>query len=78
MNDEEKLKGKLSSEDESTLEEAIQDGQSFLDSNPEAEKEEYDEKRKEIEELCDPIIKGAMEPGAGAGEEEEDEFSDEF
>lgn len=42
MNDEEKLKGKLSSDDESTLEEAIQDGQSFLDSNPEAEKEEYD------------------------------------
>ena len=36
MNDEAKLKGKLSSEDETTLNEAIQDGQSFLDSNPEA------------------------------------------
>lgn len=39
MNDESKLKGKLSSDDESTLEEAIKEGQSFLDSNSEAEKE---------------------------------------
>lgn len=49
MNDEGKLKGKLSSDDEDALNEAIKDGQSFLDSNPEAEKEEYDEKRKEVE-----------------------------
>jgi hypothetical protein len=27
----------------------LREGQSFLDSNPSAEKEEYDEKRKEIE-----------------------------
>ncbi len=49
MNDPEKLKGKLSSDDEDTLEEAMRDGQSFLDSNPEAEKEEYDTKREELE-----------------------------
>lgn len=66
MNDESKLKGKLSSDDENTLEEAIKDGQSFLDSNPEAEKEEFDEKRKEVEEICDPIIKKVMDGGAGA------------
>lgn len=48
MNDEGKLKGKLSSDDEEALNDAIKDGQSFLDSNPEAEKEEYDEKRKEV------------------------------
>lgn len=66
MNDPEKLKGKLSSDDEATLEEAIQDGQSFLDSNNDAEKEEFDEKRKEIEEICDPIIKAGMDTGSGA------------
>ncbi len=48
LSDPEKLKGKISKDDEETLEEAIKDGQSFLDSNPDAEKEEYDEKRKEI------------------------------
>ena len=36
MTDPEKLKGKLSSDDEQTLEDAIKDGQSFLDSNPDA------------------------------------------
>jgi heat shock protein 5 len=80
MNDEAKLKGKLTSEDEETLNEAIKDGQSFLDSNPEAEKEEYDEKRKEVEEICDPIIKRTMDGGAAAGseEDEEEDFDDEF
>ena len=33
-----KLKGKLSSSDEETLNEAIKDGQSFLDSNSDADK----------------------------------------
>ena len=76
MTDAEKLKGKLSPEDEETLEEAIKDGQSFLDSNPDAEKEEYDEKRKEIEEICDPIIKAGMDSKGGDDAEEEEEFSD--
>ena len=76
MTDPEKLKGKLSSDDEQTLEDAIKDGQSFLDSNPDAEKEEYDEKRKEIEGICDPIIKSGMDNKGGDDAEEEEEFSD--
>jgi len=39
LNDPEKLKGKISADDKSTIEEALRDGQSFLDENPEAEKE---------------------------------------
>jgi heat shock protein 5 len=46
LNDPEKLKGKLSSSDQSTVEDALKDGQSFLDENPDAEKDQYDEKRK--------------------------------
>jgi heat shock protein 5 len=53
------------------LEEAIKDGQSYLESNPDAEKDEYDEKRKEIEGICDPIIKGGMDANKGGEEEEE-------
>ena len=74
LSDPEKLKGKISKDDEETLEEAIKDGQSFLDSNPDAEKEEYDEKRKEIESICDPIIKSATD--SKGEEDEEEEFSD--
>jgi hypothetical protein len=46
-----------------------------LDSNPDAEKDEYDEKRKESEGICDPIIKSGMDNKGGDAEEEE-EFSD--
>ena len=74
MNDPEKLKGKISSSDEDTLNEALEDGQNFLDSNPEADKEEFDEKRKEIEGICDPIIQKSM--GAGEEEDEEDIFEE--
>lgn len=74
LNDPEKLKGKLSKDDEETLEEAIKDGQSFLDSNSDAEKEEYDEKKKELEGICDPIIKAATD--SKGSEDEEEEFSD--
>lgn len=76
LSDPEKLKGKLSKDDEETLEEAIKDGQSFLDSNSDAEKEEYEEKRKELEGICDPIIKAGMDTNKG-GDAEEEEFSDE-
>lgn len=71
LNDPEKLKGKLSSSDEETINEALRDGQNFLDENPEAEKDEYDEKRKEIEGICDPIIQKGM--GKGSEETEDDE-----
>merc|ERR1712137_1083283 len=35
---------------------AIKDGQSWLDSNPEAEAEEVKEKHKEIEGICAPMF----------------------
>ena len=44
-----------------------------MDENPEAEKEEYDEKRKEVEGICDPIIQKGMGQGGAGGEEEDDE-----
>jgi heat shock protein 5 len=73
LNDPEKLKGKLSSSDQSTIEDALREGQSFLDENPEAEKEQYDEKRKEVEGMCDPIIQKGMGKGGDSGADEDDE-----
>jgi heat shock protein 5 len=49
LNDAEKLKGKLSTTDQDTLEDAIKEGQEFLDTNQDASKEEFEEKRKELE-----------------------------
>ena len=77
LNDADKLKGKLSSDDQETLEEAIKDGEDFLNNNKESEKEEFDDKRKELEGICDPIIqKGMGKGGATGGNDDDEDFSD--
>merc|ERR1712086_1074560 len=68
--------------DEEEIQDALKDGQSWLDSNPEADSEEIKEKHKEVEGICAPIISkyygaGGGEGGGGA-EEDEDEAHDEL
>merc|ERR1712036_95294 len=61
--------------------EKIKDGQSWLDSNPEAEAEEIKEKQKEVEGICAPIVSKYYSGGAGGGggeEEEEEDAHDEL
>lgn len=55
----------------------MKEGQSFLDENPDAEKDQYDEKRKEIEGICDPIIQKGMGKGGDSAGDDEDDFDDE-
>jgi heat shock protein 5 len=59
------LKDKLDEEEKEKINEAIEDGQSFLRDNSEADPEEIKDKHKEIEEICAPLI--AKHYGAGAG-----------
>merc|ERR1719488_13333 len=47
--DEKGIADKLSDEDKEELESTINEALDWLDENPEAEKEEYDEKQKEVE-----------------------------
>merc|ERR1712201_27678 len=70
------LSEKLDSEEKEKIMDALKDGQSWLDSNPEADAEEVKEKHKEIEGICAPIISkyyGAAGGGGGAGGEEDEE-----
>lgn len=76
LNDADKLKGKLSSDEQQTLEDAIKDGEQFLNNNQSGEKEEFDEKRKELEGICDPIIQKGMGKGPASGDDDEEDFSD--
>lgn len=73
INDEEKLAGKLDDDDKSTIEEAVKEVIEWLDENPTAEKEDYDEKQKELQGKTNPIIskvyQGSGEGGAGGAEE---------
>merc|ERR1711972_630016 len=63
---------------------ALKEGQSWLDSNPEADAEEIKEKHKEIEGICAPIVSkyygqdGAGGGMGGAGDEDEEEAHDEL
>merc|ERR1711957_1136697 len=56
--------------DKEELTTAIEEALVWLEDNPAAEKEEYDEKQKEVEQIANPIIKKAYESAndaAGAG-----------
>jgi molecular chaperone DnaK (HSP70) len=68
---EDALKGKLSEEDMSALQSAAQGGLDWLAENDAAEKEEYEDKQKEVESVANPIISRAYSSsgagGSGAG-----------
>merc|ERR1711959_515391 len=73
IGDEEKVKDKLSEEDKETLEAETKKVIDWMEENPNADKEEYDEKQKEIEKISNPIFSKLYQGGAGpsgAGGEE--------
>merc|ERR1712057_94054 len=79
IEDEEKgVGGKISSEDKDTVEEAVKEALEWLDDNQEAEKEEFEAKQKELEQIANPIIQKVYQAGAGGagGEPEDDEDLD--
>ena len=64
--DDEKLKDKISEEDKKLILEKCEEGQKFVEDNPDAEKEAYDEKQKEVESVCSPIITKLYQAAGGA------------
>ncbi|XP_019640840.1 PREDICTED: 78 kDa glucose-regulated protein [Branchiostoma belcheri] len=77
IGDSEKLGGKLEDDDKEKISEAIEDKISWLESNQDAETEDFKAKKKELEEVVTPIISKLYEGQGGApppsGEEEEDD-----
>lgn len=55
------LKDKLSPEDKETLAKTVEEALVWLEDHPAAEKDEYDEKQKEVEHVANPILKRAYE-----------------
>ena len=76
INDDEQLGDKLSEEDKETLGNAIDDCLDWLDENPDADQEEFDEQKEALEKVANPIIKSVYGEGAG-GDDEEDDWDDE-
>jgi endoplasmic reticulum chaperone BiP len=74
INDDEKLGDKIGEDDKATIEETIKDAIEWLDQNSLAEKDEFDEKYKEVEKVVQPIFSklyGGAQAHHGAGEDEE-------
>jgi len=74
------LSEKLDFEEKEKIMDALKDGQSWVDSNPEADAEEVKEKHKEIEGICAPIISEYYGAGGGGsgGDGDEEEAHDEL
>jgi len=75
------LSEKMDSEEKEKILDALKDGQSWMDENPEASAEDIKEKHKEIEGVCAPIVSKYYQAGGGGGggaEEEEDDAHDEL
>ncbi|CAE7623726.1 unnamed protein product [Symbiodinium sp. CCMP2456] len=71
------LSEKMDSDEKEKILDALKDGQSWLDSNPEADAEEIKEKHKEVEGICAPIVSkyygGGGAGGAGGADDDEEE-----
>merc|ERR1712146_804114 len=76
LEDEEKgIADKISEEEKEEIENAVNEALEWLDDNQEAEKDEFEEKKKEVEKIANPIIQQVYQ-ASGAGDDGEDEDID--
>ncbi|KAH0766687.1 hypothetical protein KY285_002558 [Solanum tuberosum] len=75
-----KLAEKIDSDDKKKIENALKEATEWLDDNQNAEKEDYDEKMKDLEDVCNPVIKKVYEKSgassANSGDEEEEAYDE--
>jgi len=65
--DDSKFKDLLKEEDKKKVDEAVKTCLKWIEEHPHADKDEYDNKRKELEEMWRPIITAAYGQGGGDG-----------
>ena len=80
INDNDSLGDKIDSNDKENMENALKEALEWLDDNQDVEKEDYDEKLREVEAVCNPIIKQVYEKtsgGSGSGSSSsQDQYED--
>merc|ERR1712071_714750 len=77
MEDDEKgLADQLSAEDKKEMTDMIDEALDWMDENPEADKEDYDEKMKEVEQVANPIMRNVYAGGEGGADEDMGDFDD--
>jgi len=82
VNDKEKLGSKLDDDEKEAIEKAVKEAIEFLDENPNAEKEEYDEAKNKLQSVTNPIVEkaygGASGAGGAAGDDEPTESTEDL
>ncbi|XP_074281622.1 luminal-binding protein-like [Silene latifolia] len=78
VSDKDKLADKLDSDEKEKIETAVKEALEWLDDNQSAEKEDYDEKLKEVEAVCNPIITAVYQRSGGpsSGSDDADDSED--
>merc|ERR1711935_843572 len=72
LEDEEKgVADAITLEDKKELQDTIDETLDWMDENPEADKEDYDEKTKEVEQVANPIMRNVYAGGSGGGDDED-------
>jgi heat shock protein 5 len=74
--DEKGLADNISAEDKKDLQDMIDETLDWMDENPESDKEDYDEKMKEVEQVANPIMRNVYAGGAGGADEDMGDFDD--
>jgi heat shock protein 5 len=78
VEDKDKLAEKLEDGDKSTIKDALTDAQDWLNANADAEKDEFEEKLKELQSTCDPIISKVYQSSGGQGQGSDDSTEEEY
>lgn len=79
INDKDKLSDKISPDERLKIETSLKEALEWLDDNQIAERDDYEEKLKEVEAVCNPVIKQVYEKsGARPPHSEHEEPNDEL
>ncbi|XP_073306650.1 luminal-binding protein 5-like isoform X2 [Primulina huaijiensis] len=78
IDDKDKLADKLDPDEKEKIEAVTKEALRWMDDSQDAEKEDYDEKLKEVESVCNPIITAVYQRSGGDAADEEDVAHDEL
>ncbi|BAF17527.1 heat shock 70 kDa protein BIP4 precursor [Oryza sativa Japonica Group] len=67
-----KMADAMEGEEKEKVEEAVREAHEWLDGNPDAGKEEYEEKLRELEDVCNPVMSAVYQRSGGGGGAPED------
>lgn len=73
INDKDKLADKIDESDKEKIDSILKETLEWLDDSQSAEKEDFDEKLKEVEAVCNPIITEVYQKSGGAGPSSDDD-----